>query len=186
MYCADYSLRPQHVKRQPSRSNEKSLLNIRESDIDLSRNKISMPSSKGHNSNKVDSRSGPLKQKREPDLKMYLRSHHRKEFVSETRRKYDVYNRADYGRLHQSTNHNNSHLNDSLVDGTARNYADRSYLVRQTHGSLSKDTKISNYTRHRYLRKNHQNDEIKVSMAKERGSMGNNGHIRVSRNQKMP
>lgn len=77
MICADHSLKhsppgQRHAltQYQQHRSHEKHqgkyAINLHESEIELSRNKISVPSSnKVHNSNgKLDSRSGPLKNKR--------------------------------------------------------------------------------------------------------------------------
>lgn len=43
---------------------------------------------------------------------MYLRSNYRKDFISETRRNYDVYTKNSRHH-HQSSNHNNSHINES-------------------------------------------------------------------------
>lgn len=71
---------------------------------------------------------------------MYLRSNYRKEFVSETRRKYDSYSKNNNSRhYHHSSNHNNSHINESgLSEGMLIVNSEKSSHIRQTQGSLSK------------------------------------------------
>lgn len=184
MMCADHNLKTSpaqlltqpHHHRSSEKTRDKYALNIRESEIDLNRNKMSVPSSnKMHSNSKLDTRSGPLKNKREPDLNMYLRSNYRKDFVSETRRKYDSFTKNSNSRHnHQSSNHNNSHINDSgLSEGTIQLTQEKSNHIRQTQGSLSKDKRVPNLSRHRYLRKpppqeNGMNIFAKYSAEKER------------------
>lgn len=111
---------------------------------------------------------------------MYLRTNLRKEFASETRRKYDSFIHCGNPRpYHQSSNHHNSHLNESdLGEGTAA-FKEKMSAIRQTHGSLSKEKKILTYSKHRYLRKveDRRNDDKKSEDKKsiDRDSRKNKG-----------
>jgi hypothetical protein len=140
-----------------NQSGDKYVLNIKESDIDLSKNMISVPSaSKVQSNSKINSRSGPLKKKREPDLKMYIKPSTRKDFSVDTRHKFDSFTKNTHSRhYYQSSNHNNSHINESgLSECKKFIYSEKSYHIRQTQGSLSKDKKTPSFSQHRHLRRN--------------------------------